>query len=144
MVITGTASYSGSNTQSQWQFWDGTKKKAENSQTCCTQDWRIPGSCGNTDCRQPKTEGWRTTAASTNQPPRASASTTRNCSNTYPQHWVIEQASKVPAGEPTLQPTAGELKLKNIKKLHIDWQNDLIGANFKNIRLAFAHGMHNF
>ena len=27
--------------------------------------------------------------------------------------------------------------LKN-KELHIDWQNDLIGANFKNIRLAFA------
>ena len=30
--------------------------------------------------------------------------------------------------------------LKN-KELHIDWQNDLIGANFKNIRLAFAGGI---
>ena len=31
---------------------------------------------------------------------------------------------------------------KKIKNLHVDWQNDLIGANFKNIRLAIADGMH--
>ena len=87
----------------------------------------------NPSCQQPKTEGWRTTAASTAQSLGASGNTIRNCSNTYPQR-VIKQASNVPAGKLTLRPTAGKLRFKQIKKLHIDWQNDLIGASFKNIR----------
>ena len=60
-----------------------------------------------------------------------------------PNRESLDRLQKFLQENQPFNPQQVNCNLKN-KELHIDWQNDLIGANFKNIRLAFAGGIHNF